>query len=126
MTVQFLRFSAVGIINTCVGLAIIFALMRAGNANYIVANAIGYLIGFFISFSLNRSWTFDYRGPVLQSAIQWLLLVCTAYVINISIVIVAHEYININQYISQLMGVAAYTVTTFFGGRYYVFSEAKS
>jgi putative flippase GtrA len=52
---SFLRFSAVGVINTLLGLTVIFALMRFGGVQYIVANAMGYAIGTVVSFVLNRS-----------------------------------------------------------------------
>ena len=98
--------------------------MRFAGLNYIVANAVGYLIGFIISFTLNRSWTFEHSGPVLQGALQWALLVAIAYGLNVSIVIAAHNHLGVNPYIAQILGVLAYTLATFFGARHYVFREA--
>lgn len=119
---SFLRFSAVGVANTLLGLTIIFALMRFGGLQYIVANAVGYAVGTVVSFVLNRSWTFYHKGPVLSSAVRWVLVIAIAYAANVFIVILPHEYLGIDRYISQGLGVFAYTGLSYLGGRFYAFS----
>ena len=121
----FIRFCAVGLLNTTVGLAVIFLLMRVGGMNYIAANLVGYIVGFLISFVLNRNWTFEHKGPILNAALQWTLVVSLAYLVNLSIVITCHQYMGINAYVSQLFGVAAYTILTFVSGRLFVFSSKQ-
>ncbi len=119
---SFLRFSAVGVINTALGLTVIFALMRFGGVQYIVANAIGYAVGTVVSFILNRSWTFYHKGPVLSSALRWILVISIAYGANVCVVIASHEYFGIDRYASQALGVVAYTGLSYLGGRFYAFS----
>lgn len=119
---SFLRFSAVGVINTALGLTVIFALMRFGGVQYIVANAIGYAVGTVVSFILNRSWTFYHKGPVLSSAVRWVLVIAIAYGANVCAIILSHEYFGIDRYISQALGVVAYTGLSYIGGRFYAFA----
>ncbi|HEY1783424.1 MAG TPA: GtrA family protein [Roseiarcus sp.] len=119
---SFLRFCAVGVINTAVGLGLIFSLMRFGGVQYVVANAIGYAVGTVVSFFLNRSWTFYHKGPVLSSAVRWFLVIAIAYGANVCAVIVSHEYFGIDRYISQLSGMVAYTSLSYLGGRFYAFA----
>ena len=119
---SFLRFSAVGVINTALGLAIIFALMRFGGVQYIVANAVGYAVGTVVSFVLNRSWTFYHKGPVLGSAVRWVLVIAIAYGANVCAVILSHEYFGIDRYISQGLGMVAYTGLSYIGGRFFAFA----
>ena len=116
-----LRFSAVGVINTLLGLTVIFALMRFGGVQYVVANAVGYAVGTLASFVLNRSWTFHHRGPVLSSAVRWVLVITLAYAANVSVVIASHEYFGIGRYYAQGLGVLAYTCLSYLGGRFYAF-----
>ena len=118
---SFLRFSAVGVVNTVLGLTVIFALMCFGGVQYIVANAVGYAVGTVVSFVLNRSWTFYHKGPVLSSAVRWALVIAIAYGANVFVVIVSHEYFGIDRYISQGFGVLAYTGLSYLGGRFYAF-----
>ena len=119
---SFFRFSAVGVVNTALGLTVILALMRFGGVQYIVANAVGYAVGTVVSFVLNRSWTFYHKGPVLSSAARWVLVIAVAYGANVFVVIASHEYFEIDRYISQGLGVLAYTGLSYLGGRLYAFS----
>jgi putative flippase GtrA len=119
---SFLRFSAVGVGNTLLGLTLIFALMRFGGVQYIAANAVGYAVGTVVSFVLNRSWTFYHKGRVLSSAVRWGLVIAIAYAANVFIVILSHEYFGIDRYISQGLGVFAYTCLSYLGARFYAFS----
>ena len=118
----FLRFCAVGVVNTLLGLGLIFALMRFGGVQYILANAVGYAVGITVSFVLNRSWTFYHKGPLLLSAARWILVVAIAYAANVFMVILSHEYFGIDRYISQVLGNLAYTCLSYLGGRFYAFS----
>jgi putative flippase GtrA len=121
---SFVRFCIVGLINTLIGLAVIYAAMRFGNVQYVIANTLGYAVGAAISFVLNRSWTFRFKGAILHSALQWALVLAVAFVANIFAVIVAHEYFGVDQYLSQVFGVLVYTGLSFLGGRFYAFRTA--
>lgn len=119
-----LRFCAVGILNTLVGLTLIFLLMRFIGFNYVIANAAGYAIGFVMSFFLNRAWTFQHKGSIAHSAMLWMVVVGFAYASNLAVIVVAHSDFGVNQYAAQVLGVATYTALSFLGGRYYVFQAA--
>lgn len=121
-----LKFCAVGVLNTFVGLGLIFALMRFGGVQYIVANAIGYVVGTMVSFILNRAWTFDYKGPVFSSALRWVVVIAVAYGANVCAVILSHEYFGIDRYVSQAIGNVAYTSLSFLGGRFFAFAPKLS
>lgn len=123
--VVFLRFCTVGLLNTAVGLAVIFLLMRIGQLDYIVANFLGYIVGFGISFALNRNWTFEHKGSLLDAGLQWALVVGVAYLLNLGVVIALHEFFGINSYVSQALGVAVYTAFAFVLGRFYVFRTSE-
>ena len=122
----FLRFCSVGVLNTLVGFAIIFGLMRFGGVQYLLANATGYASGMVLSFTLNRSWTFAHKGPILHSALQWTLVIAVAYAANISVVFAAHEYFGeLTAIFHRRLGVLAYTGLSFLGGRYFAFSPRQ-
>ncbi|HEV3044901.1 MAG TPA: GtrA family protein [Roseiarcus sp.] len=121
---SFVRFCIVGLANTLIGLAVIYAAMRFGNVQYIIANTMGYAVGAAISFVLNRSWTFRFDGAILPSAVQWALALAIAFAANLVAVIVAHEYFGVDQYFSQAFGVLVYTGLSYLGGRFYAFRSA--
>lgn len=123
---QFLRFSAVGAINTAVGLLCIWGAMYFAGLGAVAANLVGYAIGLVVSFALNRAWTFADRGSVAASLPRWIALAAVAYLVNLAIVVAAHRLAGIDPYLAQPLGIVAYTLLMFAGSRAFVFREARS
>ena len=121
---RFVKFCIVGLLNTFAGLAVIYGAMRFGNVQYVIANAMGFAVGTIISFALNRSWTFEFKGSVLHSALQWALVLAVAFTVNIFAVIVSHECFGVDRYLSQALGLLAYTGLSFLGARFYAVRSA--
>lgn len=121
MVMELIRFALVGVLNTLSGLFIIFTLMRLASVDYLLANGIGYACGITLSFFVNRFWTFQHKGSVFHSAIQWGKVTAVAYVANLCIVATAFEHFGINRFASQIFGVIAYSFLSYLGGKYYVF-----
>lgn len=119
---QSLRFGAVGLVNTAIGLAAIYALMFFLDVSPSVANAIGYAIGVALSYALNRVWTFGSNRSFSQELPKYFLVVAISYLLNLGLVLIAISSFSINPYLAQLLGVGIYTVFVFFGCRWFVFS----
>lgn len=118
---QSLRFGAVGLVNTAVGLLAIYAIIFFFNSNPAVANAIGYAIGLVLSFTLNRFWTFDSAQSIKKVLPRYLLVAAISYLINLSAVLIGTYHFGEGPYMVQLFGIGIYTVTMFFGCRWFVF-----
>ncbi len=119
---QGLRFVAVGLINTGIGLLAIYSLMYLFAIGPLAANCVGYAVGFVVSFMLNRFWTFEHRGNIKTVLPRYLLVIVSAYLLNFAIVFIGVRHLGINAYLIQVFGIGVYTVTTFFGCRHYVFA----
>ena len=61
------RFVIVGGINTSIGLLTTWLLKWLGGLGDFPANLGGYSLGVCVSFLLNRSWTFNFKGAWLPS-----------------------------------------------------------
>lgn len=123
---QAVRFASVGIVNTAIGLAAIYALMFFFRTGPAIANAIGYAIGLLVSFTLNRVWTFSSTRPVAQVLPKYLLVATLCYALNLAAVVVATSHFSINPYLAQLIGVGTYTVCMFLGCRWFVFTPMRT
>lgn len=122
---QSLRFALVGIVNTLVGLAVIFGLMFFFGIGPGVANALGYAIGLLISFVLNRLWTFESGRSVKDVLPKYLAVAFLSYLLNLGIVLSASSGLGINPYVSQVMGIVSYTIFMFCGCRWFVFASHR-
>jgi putative flippase GtrA len=116
------RFLSVGVVNSLVGLSVIYAAKWFYNVGDIASNAIGYSVGLLVSFALNSHWTFAYRGPLSPALAKFLLVALVAYGMNLLTVMAGIHYIGLNDYIAQALGIPPYTLTSYLASKYLVFS----
>lgn len=122
---QFFRFLLVGLINTFVGLGLIYFCMSVLGLDYRVANFAGYAVGSGVSFVLNRNWTFRAEGSWLDGLLRWSCVVGGAYVLNFITLVLVHDRLGIRADVSQLAGMVVYTLSSFVGGRCFAFRNKK-
>jgi len=120
----FVRFSLVGVVNSLLGLLVIFSakLMGVGDVG---ANALGYLVGILVSFTLNRNWTFGARGAVGEAFVRFLLTIAVAYAANLVTVLLLIHGQGVNAYLAQACGVPVYTLGVYAGCRWFVFPQTR-
>lgn len=115
------RFLIVGVANTLLGLSVIYAAKGFWQVDDVSANIVGYSAGLVLSFTLNRRWTFAHFGPRLPALARFLLVALAAYGLNLVTVMSAILYFGVNSYIAQALGIAPYTLTAYFGSKYFAF-----
>jgi putative flippase GtrA len=119
---QFAKFLCVGLLNTLVGLSVIYAAKWFLRMDDISANALGYAIGITVSFTLNSRWTFNHDGPQWPALIKFVLVSLVAYGMNLLTVMVSIHYLGLNDYLAQALGTPPYTLTSYFASKYLVFN----
>lgn len=119
---QILRFASVGLINTLIGMALILGGMALGLDPFL-ANALGYAVGFGVSFLLNRIWTFRSRAPWQDQIGPFLGVMLVAYGVNFGLLNVLIDPLGVNAYLAQVGSVAAYAVVGFLGMHQVVYAE---
>jgi putative flippase GtrA len=115
------RFLGVGAVNTLAGLLVIYVAKWAFAVNDVLANLYGYAFGLLLSFVLHRRWTFRYHGEPVAAFMRFVFVTIVAYGLNLSIVLAAIKYGDVNSYLAQALGVVPYTLVTYLCGRYFVF-----
>lgn len=121
----FLRFLAVGIINTIVGFAIVVAVIEGFGAHAFVANAAGLATGFVLGFLLNRAWTFRSDRPIAATAPRYVMAFAIAYAINLGILALALRA-GVHPWLAQGAALATYSVAFYCLCRFSVFRAAGS
>jgi putative flippase GtrA len=118
------RFLLVGMGNTIVGLAVIFAAKGIFELGDVTSNAIGYGTGLVVSFSLNRSWTFRHEGTIMRSLVAFILVQVVAYCSNLACVMGMIAY-GVDSYLAQALGIPPYTLISYLGSRYIAFASVS-
>ena len=114
------RYCAVGVVNTCVGLGTIYFGMYALNMGSVPANMLGYAIGITVSFTLNKYWTFSRRDNAQSQIVKFLMVTGCAYVVNLATILIADRF-GANKYLAQALAVGPYLVVGYIGNRYFTF-----
>lgn len=125
-TMTAIRFILVGILNTLVGLGVIYAAMYFLGLGIKSANLAGYGVGLIVSFTLNKTWTFKSRGRLGYSLIRYLIVIGVAYLANLKTVVFAVTYLKVNAYLAQSFGVVPYALIGYLGCRFFAFPASAS
>jgi len=125
LPLQFARFLVVGVLNTVVGLTIIFAAKALLGWSDLAANAAGYAVGLATSFLLNRAWTFGDRGRISPALLRFLGAFVLAYLANLATVFALRDLAAVDSYVAQAAGVVPYTILFFLASRAFVFLDHR-
>ena len=120
---EVVRYGLIGVLNTLLTLAIIFAAIYWLDAPALLANAIGYVVGFICSYLLNRLWTFRSQAPMGRSIGRYVLAALLAYAMNALVIFIGIAWYGASEYLIQPLGAAAYTLTLFVLSKAWVFKN---
>jgi putative flippase GtrA len=120
---QIFRFLAIGLMNTCIGLGVIYACKYFAQIGDVPANMIGYIVAVTNSFFWNRRWTFSHAGNILSAARRFIGLFCVAYLTNLATVMILIEMLHMNNYLAHAIATIPYTVMFYLGSRFFVFTR---
>lgn len=120
---QGMRFLMVGAFNTLIGISIIFIAKWMFNFDDLLANILGYAIGLFVSFTFNKRWTFNYNGNFIINFYKFTVSFLVAYATNIITVLALKNFLLVNSYYAQLLGVIPYTCLFYLLCKFFVFKN---
>lgn len=135
MNRSFLRFLLVGVFNTIVGLSAIAFLLHVVEIGYWASTFIGNAIGALVSYTLNKRFTFRSDAKVAGSLVKFLLVTLACYGLSYGIGLVGGQMItavvpwipdNRVHDAATLLGTGLYTITNYFGHKYFSFRTGRS
>ena len=118
---RILKFVAVGLVNTAVGLGVIYAATYFLAWRDVTANAMGYAVGLAVSFVLNARWTFHAGHADFATLARFLLCFAAAYGVNLAVLRFALDVAGLGSYLAQAGAVMSYTVVFYLISRSFVF-----
>ena len=127
----FLKFAAVGVINTLVGTAIMFGLYNLAGASYWVSSAANYVLASILSYVLNKKFTFGHKGEVVQSGIRFAVNIAVCYLLAYGIAkpcaaaLLSDCSISVQENAAMFTGMCIFVVLNYFGQKVFVFRHRK-
>jgi putative flippase GtrA len=113
-------FSLVGVANGVVGIAVIVVAGLVG-VGPLLANALGYLAGLLVSFTLNSRITFGARDTGRAAVVRFLLAFLVAFAVNLVVVKIATSLIDGHRLLASLAGTPLYVAIFYVLCEYWVF-----
>lgn len=122
---QFMKFCAVGVLNTLVTLCTIFLCKSILGINEYVANTAGYVLGMANSFLWNKQWVFRSKGRTGREALRFCLGFAVCYLLQLAAVATLSNtafrdfelqigFMTLSGYgVATLIGCVVYTVSNY-------------
>lgn len=130
---SFARFVLVGIVNTIVGLTIMFSCYNILHMGYWLSSAMDYIIASIVSYFLNKHYTFCYHEEGWWSLGRFVVNIAACYFVAFSLarpfVKLCLEQIQLNlnvsviENISMLVGSGFFVVINYLGQRFFAFKK---
>lgn len=126
---KLLRFIIVGVINTLVGMAIMFGLYNLAGCSYWVSSAANYTLTSILNYVLNKRFTFRHGGDVAGSALRFAINIAVCYFLAYGIAkpltcwIFSGSTPKIQCNIAMFVGMVFFTGFNYLGQRLFAFSS---
>lgn len=118
------KYILVGILNTALGLSIIYILMFFLKMNPIHSNIIGYLFGSLFGYFANSKWTFGQYKKSKSQVFFYYSAILISYLLNLTVVALGFNFLGLNKYAMQIVGVLVYTISSYLILKLFVFNGA--
>lgn len=119
---QLMRFAAVGVVNTGLGYAVIFACMYLLGLGAVLSNVLGYAVGLVVSYILNRTYTFRSAAAAQGEILRFISIFLLAYLANLAALMLLIHRIGMHEGGAQLLAGVVYFGLSFILNKYYVFA----
>lgn len=128
---KLLRFLIVGVINTLVGMAIMFGLYNLAGCTYWVSSAANYILTSILSFFLNKYFTFKNKEQSAAQVLRFVVNIAVCYLVAYGIAkplclkLMANASVSLRDNVSMLVGMVLFTGLNYLGQRLFAFRETK-
>lgn len=128
---KLIKFVLVGVVNTLVGMAIMFGLYNLAGCSYWVSSAANYILTSILSYILNKTFTFGNKDNVGSTAVRFALNIAVCYLLAYGIAKPAVNWmlsgasVSLSDNCSMLAGMVLFTGFNYIGQRFFAFRETK-
>lgn len=127
--VKLMKFIAVGIINTILGMGIMFGLYNLAGCSYWLSSIANYVLTSILSFVLNKYFTFKNHGNLVKSAIKFTVNIIVCYIIAYGVAkplvfrFLSSATVALRENVAMFVGMCFFTGLNYFGQRFFSFKE---
>ena len=126
---KLLKFIIVGVINTIIGMAIMFGLYNLAHCSYWISSATNYILTSILSFFLNKYFTFESKKWEWKQVYRFALNIAICYFIAYGIAkpftlfLLKNSNERVQTNVAMLVGMVFFTGLNYFGQRLFAFKK---
>ncbi|MCA0406735.1 MAG: GtrA family protein [Proteobacteria bacterium] len=120
---QFSRFFSVGLVAVAVHYGVMILLVEVFRLDEVHAAVIGYTVGGFASYSLNRKFTYDTERSHAAAAWRFAVVAGIGLIITWAFMALFARYFGWHYVLSQLITTAIVMMWSFFAHKYWTFVD---
>ena len=91
-----------------------------------LSNFIGYLVGFFISYFLNKKFNFKSTNSHKKDLPKFIISMGIAYIMNLIVLFITYRIFVINVYLSQILAGVVYVFVGYLMSKFWVFGRKNA
>ncbi len=123
------RFLLVGVVNTLVGMAIMFGLYNLAGAGYWLSSAANYVLTSILSYVLNKYFTFRNREKGWRPVARFAVSIGVCYLLAYGVAkpltrwVLAGVSVTLGENVAMVVGMCLFTGFNYLGQRLFAFRE---
>lgn len=122
---QLVKFGIVGVTSASVNYIVVIALVEITRLTPLVANIFGYLIGFLVSFSGHKYWTFSSHSTSASSLPKFLVVSAAGFLANENLFYLFLNYLYLDYKIALLLVLLIVPPFTFLFSKLWAFRHQQ-
>jgi len=116
----FIKYSIIGVFNTFIGYGTTFFLFYV-KVFPELANFLGYVLGFFVSYILNKKYNFKSTGSHKKDFPRFIASMMIAYMVNLLVFSLMYRFFEVNIYLAQVAAGIFYVMVGYLLSKIWVF-----
>jgi len=117
---EFIRYVVVGV-GTNAGGYLLYILFTSLGISPIVTISIGYPMQIGLSFFLNKTWSFSYKGHLSVTSVRYLVAYVVCYLSNVLVLAYFNSYLGYSHLVVQAFAIVGFALLLFLAQKYWVF-----
>ena len=124
---KLLKFILVGVVNTLVGMAIMFGLYNLAHCSYWVSSAANYILTSILSYFLNKYFTFKNKERSWKQVLRFVVNIAVCYgraygiAKPLCLQLLGNASVAVRDNVSMLVGMCLFTGLNYLGQRLFAF-----
>ena len=125
----FIKFVIVGLINTLVGTAVMFAAYNVLHLSYWISSAANYVVGSICSYFLNKYFTFQNKDKSPVIVFKFIINITLCYLIaygvarRLILLLLSDFSVKWQDNIAMICGMGLFVILNYFGQRFFAFKK---